>query len=161
MFRTQLSDTQKGCFFSISCVRQFINWFPKVVVVATQLNILWGSLLCCQHKLSSCICRTGNRIAAEEQLQFQFLVGIAADEIVYVCNQCNYASSQAGIFRTHLKMHSEETSKKCNQCHFKCSFSSYLRRHMGGTENIKIGLLVPFPVIVCPNLLESRHSSAQ
>ena len=82
IFRTQLSRYTERLGFFLFPVRQFINRFSKVVVVATQLNILWGSLLCCQHKLSSCICRTGNRIAAEEQLQFQFLVGIAAEEIV-------------------------------------------------------------------------------
>ena len=32
------------------------------------------------------------------------------------CNQCNYASSQAGHLRAHLKTHSGEKSNKCNQC---------------------------------------------
>ena len=53
------------------------------------LNILCDSCLCCQRKLSSCICRTGNRIAAEEQLEFQFLAGIAAEQIVRQTNATN------------------------------------------------------------------------
>ena len=44
-----------------------------------------------------------------------------SEEKQIICNQCNYASSKAGILRTHVKMHSGVTSKKCNQCHFKCS----------------------------------------
>ena len=32
------------------------------------------------------------------------------------CNQCDYASSQAGDLRTHLKTHSGEKSNKFNQC---------------------------------------------
>ena len=46
------------------------------------------------------------------------------------CNQCNYASSEAGDLRTHLKIHSGEKSSKCNQCDFACSDPSSLRKHM-------------------------------
>ena len=38
------------------------------------LNILCR--LCCQWKLPSCICRTGNRIAAVQQLKFHFWAGL-------------------------------------------------------------------------------------
>ena len=34
------------------------------------------------------------------------------------CNQCDYASSQAGHLRTHLKTDSWEKLNKCNQCDF-------------------------------------------
>ena len=34
------------------------------------------------------------------------------------CNQCDYASSQAGGLRRHLKRHSGEKSNKCNQCDY-------------------------------------------
>ena len=59
------------------------------LVQAPPLNILCDSCLCRQRKLSSCICRTGNRIAAEEQLEFQFLAGIAAEQIVRQTNATN------------------------------------------------------------------------
>ena len=97
--------TERLGFVFLFPVRQFINRFPKVVVVAilcrnlhlyfavqeeeSPLNILCDSCLCCQRKLSSCICRTGNRIAAEEQLEFQFLAGIAAEQIVRQTNATN------------------------------------------------------------------------
>ena len=32
------------------------------------------------------------------------------------CNQCDYAASQAGDLKRHLKIHSGEKSNKCNQC---------------------------------------------
>jgi uncharacterized Zn-finger protein len=31
------------------------------------------------------------------------------------CNQCDYASSQAGVLRRHLKTHSGEKPNKCNK----------------------------------------------
>ena len=46
------------------------------------------------------------------------------------CNQCDYASSQTGHLRTHLKTHSGEKSNKCNQCDYACSDPSSFRRHL-------------------------------
>ena len=46
------------------------------------------------------------------------------------CNQCNYASSQAGNLRTHLKIHSGEKSYKCNQCDYASSRAGNLRTHL-------------------------------
>ena len=37
------------------------------------------------------------------------------------CDQCDYASSRVGHLRTHLKTHSGEKSNKCNQCDFASS----------------------------------------
>ena len=37
------------------------------------------------------------------------------------CNQCDYASSQAGNLRIHLKTHSGEKSNICNQCDYASS----------------------------------------
>ena len=42
------------------------------------------------------------------------------------CSQCNYASSQAGNLRTHLKTHSGERSYKCNQCDYESSQANNL-----------------------------------
>ena len=47
------------------------------------LNILCR--LCCQWKLPSCICRTGNRIAAVQQLKFHFWAGLFFSIIVSQC----------------------------------------------------------------------------
>ena len=46
------------------------------------------------------------------------------------CNQCNYASSDASNLRNHLKTHSGEKSNKCNQCDFASSQASNLRAHL-------------------------------
>ena len=46
------------------------------------------------------------------------------------CNQCDYASLQAGDLRRHLKTHSGEKSNKCNQCDFASSLAGDLRRHL-------------------------------
>ena len=45
------------------------------------------------------------------------------------CNQCDYASSEAGDLRKHLKTHSGEKPNKCNQCDFASAQASNLRRH--------------------------------
>ena len=46
------------------------------------------------------------------------------------CNQCEYASSQAGDLRRYLKTHSGEKSNKCNQCNFASAQASNLRTHI-------------------------------
>ena len=46
------------------------------------------------------------------------------------CNQCDYASSEAGDLRRHLKTHSGEKSNKCNQCDFASSQAGDLKRHL-------------------------------
>ena len=46
------------------------------------------------------------------------------------CNQCDFAPSQAGHLRTHLKTHSGEKSNKCNQCDYASSRASNLRAHL-------------------------------
>ena len=47
-----------------------------------------------------------------------------------VKQQCNYASSQAGNLRRHLKTHIGEKSKKCSQCNYTSSYASALRTHL-------------------------------
>ena len=55
------------------------------------------------------------------------------------CKQCDYASSQAGDLRRHLKTQSGEKSNKCNQCDYAFSQAGHLRQHMkthsGGKSN--------------------------
>ena len=46
------------------------------------------------------------------------------------CNQCDFASIQAGDLRRHLIIHSGEKSHNCNQCDFACSDPSTLREHL-------------------------------
>ena len=58
--------------------------FPHVFAVQEEelpLNILCGSYLCCQWKMSLCICRTGNRIAAEQQAKFHFWAGLFSQRL--------------------------------------------------------------------------------
>ena len=46
------------------------------------------------------------------------------------CNQCDYASSQAGHLRRHLKTHNGEKTNKCNRCYFASSYASALKTHL-------------------------------
>ena len=46
------------------------------------------------------------------------------------CNQCGFASSQAGHLRTHLKTHNGEKLNKCNQCDYASSREGHLRRRL-------------------------------
>ena len=46
------------------------------------------------------------------------------------CNQCGYASSEAGNLRRHLKAHSGEQLNKCNQCNYASPHAFDLRRHL-------------------------------
>ena len=45
-------------------------------------------------------------------------------------NQCDFATSQAGNVRIHLKKHSGEKTNKCYQCDFASSYASALRTHL-------------------------------
>ena len=45
-------------------------------------------------------------------------------------NQCDFASSQVGKLRRHLKMHSGVKSNKCNQCDYTSYQAGDLRTHL-------------------------------
>ena len=46
------------------------------------------------------------------------------------CNQCEFASSQEGDLRRHLKTHSGEKANKCNQCDYASYQVGDLMRHL-------------------------------
>ena len=46
------------------------------------------------------------------------------------CNQCEFASAQAGSLNRHLKTHSGEKSNKCNQSDFASLQPGPLKRHL-------------------------------
>ena len=53
------------------------------------------------------------------------------------CNQCDYASSRADVLRTLLKAHNGEKSNKCNQCDFAPSLRTRLKTHSGGCRRFE------------------------
>ena len=68
----------------------------------------------------------GSRINVEVQLRKTNNGGDKSNK----CHQCNYASSQAGHLRTHLKTHSGEKSNKCNKCDYASSRGDVLKTHL-------------------------------
>ena len=54
------------------------------------------------------------------------------------CNQCDYASSQVGHLRTHLKTHSGENPNKCKRCDYESSRADNLRPHLKTHSNESI-----------------------
>ena len=46
------------------------------------------------------------------------------------CNHCDYALSEAGNLRRHLKKHIGEKTNKCKQCDFRSSQASNLRARL-------------------------------
>ena len=69
---------------------------------------------------------------------FSVHIGNSFTEIVAIehkgksnkCNLCDYASSNAGHLRTHLKTHSGEKSNKCNQYDYASFYASALKDHL-------------------------------
>ena len=55
------------------------------------------------------------------------------------CSLCDFASSQAGNLKRHLKTHGGEKSNKCNQCDYSSIRVSDLRTHLKTPEFIFVG----------------------
>ena len=53
------------------------------------------------------------------------------------CNMCDYASSDAGSLRKHLKTHSGEKTHKCYQCDYASSQAGNLKTHLKNTVEKK------------------------
>ena len=66
----------------------------------------------------------------EESNKFQTYLKAQSGENSNKCNQCDFASSEAGHLRTHLKTHNGEKSNKCKQCDYASSQADNLRRHL-------------------------------
>ena len=81
----------------------------------------------------------------EESNKFQIHLKAQSGENSNKCNQCDFASSEAGHLRTHLKTHIiGENSNKCNQCDFASTQGGDLRRHLkthSGEKSSKCNLL--------------------
>ena len=55
---------------------------------------------------------------------------IHSGEKPYQCHQCNFAAVRSDGLKRHLKFHSGEKSYECNQCQYASVQASDLRRHM-------------------------------
>ena len=53
------------------------------------------------------------------------------------CNQCDYASSSVADLARHLKTHSGEKINKCNQCDYASSQANNLRTHLKSHNKLK------------------------
>ena len=58
------------------------------------------------------------RLNVNEKAPIMRVTKTCKDKRSNKCNQCEYSSSHAGQFKTHLKSHSGEKSNKCNQCNY-------------------------------------------
>ena len=65
------------------------------------------------------------------------------------CNQCDYAASQTGQLKKHLKTHSGEKPNKCNQCDNASSWAGHLRtrlkKHSGENQTIVTSVIL-YPI---------------
>ena len=71
------------------------------------------------------------------------------------CYQCDYASSQAGNLRTHLKTHSGEKTNKCNLCDYASSQAVHLRTHLKTRSGEKPNYVTISGETLCRNNCQS------
>ena len=70
------------------------------------------------------------------------------------CSECDYASSQADVVRSHVIAQSGEKSQKCNKCEYLVSHANTLKVHMKIHPGEK-----DFECNICPSRLhEEIHS---
>ena len=70
--------------------------------------------------------RTQSRQGGQDMDQMTMTNEVKSNE----CNQCDFASIEAGNLKKHLETHSGEKPNKCSQCDFACTDPSSLRSHM-------------------------------
>ena len=69
------------------------------------------------------------------------------------CSECDYASSQADVVRSHVIAHSGEKSQKCNKCEYLVSHANTLKVHMKihpGENDVKCN--------ICPSMLHEEYT---
>ena len=76
------------------------------------------------------------------KLKSQFQIQSKHDHGVksHKCSECDYASSQADVVRSHVIAQSGEKSQKCNKCDYLVSHANTLKVHMKIHFKCNIGL---------------------
>ena len=68
-------------------------------------------------------------------------------------HECEYASSQADVVRSHVIAQSGEKSQKCNKCEYLVSHANTLKVHMKihpGENDVKCN--------ICPSMLHEEYT---
>ena len=104
------------------------------------LNILCGSRLCCSWVLTSCICRTGKRIATEQQYKFYFWAGLfyqwttfpnwSSDTATRL--RCGGCLGRGGgqVIDVFMDVNDAgERPLRCEQCDYSCAQAKHLKWH--------------------------------
>ena len=117
--------------------RKIIIMFVIVIVIDTVIIATMSSIKPARHdeEYDGCKEKDHSGKAADYHLSRTMMTTTMmkthSGEKSNKCNQCDYASSQAGHLRRHLKRHIRgEKSNKCHQCDFASSQAGNLKRHL-------------------------------